>query len=332
MDENSIENKSKKKLLDLVRDAIRVRHFSIRTEKSYIYWIKRYIIFHNKKHPNDMSGDEIAAFLSYLATEENVADSTQNQALSAIVFLYKNVLEKDPQDFSKKIIWAKRAQKIPEVLTKEDVNRLISSVDANNKLIVKIIYSAGLRLNEALSLRVNDIDFKNNYIVVREGKGKKDRRTILSKSLVDELKKQIEFVKVLHAKDLKNGYGTVYLPNALAKKYPNMEKSIGWQYLFPASRISTDPISGKKQRHHIYASVIQKAVKKAARKIGIVKLIGCHTLRHSFATHLLENGYDIRTVQELLGHSDVKTTMIYTHVLKDKGVGVKSPMDDMDLD
>ena len=315
-----------KKILDQVSDAIRLKHYSYRTEQTYNDWIKRYILFHRKRHPAEMGAPEIQAFLSHLATEKNVAASTQNQALSAILFLYKYVLLK-PMDVPADLIRAEKSKTLPTVLTHAEALAVIAKMKGASRLMAKILYGGGLRLTECLRLRVKDIDFGNHQIIVRDGKGEDDRFTVLPDSLIPELQSHLELVALIHDRDLKAGYGEVYLPYALARKYPNAAKEWTWQYLFPALSLSTDPVSKKTMRHHADPSVLQKAIRQAAKTAGIDKLVSPHTFRHSFATHLLQNGYDIRTVQELLGHKDVKTTMIYTHVLQRGGLAVKSPLD-----
>lgn len=316
----------KPRLLDQVREVCRVRHYSPRTEKTYIQWIKRYIFFHNKRHPKEMGAAEINAFLSWLATSRNVAASTQNQAMNALVFLYHQVLKIDPGDFGE-VVQAKKPKRLPEVLSRSEVQAVLSNLHGDWWLVVSLLYGSGLRLMEGLKLRVKDLDFDRGEVVVREGKGGHDRRTMLPQSLVEPLQKHLRKVKSIHEDDLAAGYGDVWLPGALARKYPNAGREWGWQYVFPASRRSRDPESGKIRRHHTFETNIQKAVKAAVREAGVAKRVGPHTFRHCFATHLLEAGYDIRTVQELLGHKDVKTTMIYTHVINKGGRGVKSPLD-----
>jgi len=268
---------------------------------------------------------EINQFLTHLAVKENVAASTQNQALCAIIFLYTYVLKMDVGDLN--IYWAHKPKRLPTVLSQEEVKRVLRQMSGMTKIMASLLYGAGLRLSECLNVRVKDIDFDQHQIIVRSGKGEKDRTTILPKSLIPDLKKQIERVKRLHEQDLKAGFDSIYLPYALEKKYPNAGLELGWRFLFPAPHISTDPRTGIRRRHHIYETVLQKAVKTAVRKAGITKHATCHTLRHSFATHLLEAGYDIRTIQTLLGHKSLETTMIYTHVINKGGLGVKSPMD-----
>jgi integron integrase len=314
-----------KKLLDQVRDAIRLKHYSIRTEQAYVNWIKRYIHFHNVRHPADMGAPEVQAFLTHLAVEGNVAASTQNQALSALLFLYNVVLHQDlgPIDAMR----AKKPKRLPSVLTKEEVHRVLGHMSGTHLLMAKLLYGSGLRLMECLRLRVKDLDFAQCQILVRDGKGEKDRVTILPESVVVPLQDHLRIVKRTHEEDLAKGYGAAYLPYALERKDPNAEREWIWQYVFPANRLSVDPRSGIVRRHHVHESSLQKAVRAAARATGIPKRISPHTFRHSFATHLLEAHYDIRTVQELLGHKDVKTTMIYTHVLNRGGLAVRSPLD-----
>jgi len=322
-----MNKRPKKKLLDQVREAIRRKHYSIRTEEAYVSWIKRYILFHNKRHPKEMGSAEIQAYLTYLAMEQNVAASTQNQALSALLFLYREVLGKE-LEFPINALRAKRPKRLPTVLTKEEALRVIGCLSGTYQLMAKLLYGSGLRLMECVRLRVKDVDFAQHQIIVRDGKGQKDRVTMLPDSVVISLQEHLQRVKRLHEADLARGYGSVYLPSALGRKYPNADREWIWQYVFPSSRLSKDPRSGKVRRHHLSESSLQKAVREAARLAGINKRVTCHTFRHSFATHLLENGYDIRTVQELLGHKDVKTTMIYTHVLNRGGLAVRSPLDD----
>ena len=315
-----------RRLLDRVRDALRQRHYSYRTEQAYIHWIKRYIFFHEKKHPAQMGADEITAFLTYLARERSVAAATQNQALSALLFLYGQVLgEKLP--WMDGIVRAKRPIKVPVVLTRDEVSALLGHLEGTKWLMASLLYGAGLRLRECLRLRVKDIDFGFHQVVIRDGKGAKDRVTMLPQSLVEPLRNQLVRVKRLHERDLEDGYGEVELPFAIERKYPRAARDWAWQYVFPSSKLSTDPRSGVIRRHHVFDSVLPRAVSAAARVAGVTKPVGCHVLRHSFATHLLHSGYDIRTVQELLGHADVSTTMIYTHVLNKGGRGVMSPLD-----
>jgi integron integrase len=317
---------AKPKLLDQVRQAIRARHYSPKTEESYVHWIKRFILFHKKRHPAEMSEKEIGQFLSSLATERRVSASTQNQALNAILFLYRDVLRKEI-GYVDGVVRAKRPHRIPVVLTRQEVKRVLAALDHSNWLLGMLLYGAGLRLTESLQLRVKDIDFTSNEIVVRGGKGDKDRHTMLPTAVKGPLATHLELVKEQHRHDLERGVGRVALPNALERKYPNAGKEWGWQWVFPATSHYTDKVTGERRRHHLHESVLQKAVKEAVRQAGIAKPASPHTFRHSFATHLLEDGYDIRTVQELLGHRDVSTTMIYTHVLNRGGRGVNSPAD-----
>lgn len=314
------------RLLEMVRDEIRFRHYSRRTEQSYIQWIKRYIYFHNKKHPRDMGADEVTAFLTHLAVNRNVSPSTQNQALSALLFLYKSVLNID-LPWLNNVQRAKRPKRLPVVFTRDEIRSILCQFEGTRWLIVMLLYGTGMRLMECLRLRVKDIDFGYRQIVVRDGKGAKDRVTLLPETLIEPLKTHFVKIRDMHETDLKNGYGTVYMPDALSRKYPNAYRSWAWQYVFPSSKLSRDPRSGEVRRHHVDESAIQKMLKRAIQNAGIVKPGSTHTLRHSFATHLLEDGYDLRTVQELLGHKDVKTTQIYTHVLNRGAGGVRSPLD-----
>lgn len=314
------------RLLDTVRAEIRLRGFSRRTEKAYVNWIKRYIYFFGKRHPASLGAGEIREFVSYLAVERNVAPPTQKQALSALLFLYRDVLgERLPS--IEGITLAKEQPRLPVVFTRSEVDAILSCLTGVRRLMASLLYGSGLRLAECLRLRVKDIDFERLQITVREGKGGKDRVTMLPATLAEPLGEHLSRVKRLHESDLRAGYGEVELPYALARKYPHAARSWGWQYVFPSSTISRDPRSGAIRRHHLDESVLQKAVKEAMRRAGITKHGSCHTFRHSFATHLIEAGYDIRTVQELLGHSDVRTTMIYTHVLNRGGRGVRSPLE-----
>jgi len=305
---------------------IRSRGYSIKTEQSYEAWIVRFIAFNNNQTPVELGAEHIVSFLQHLAIQNNVAASTQNQALNAIVFLFKEVL-KVPLDNFGHFIKAKRPKQLPVVLSPAEVDRLLKHLDGTHLLMASLLYGAGMRLMDCIRLRVKDIDFDYQQIVIRNGKGQKDRVVPLPKRLTTTLISHLKEVRKLHQDDIQKGYGDVYLPNALAKKYPNAAKEWIWQFVFPSGRISVDPRSGKARRHHIHESSLQKSVKKAATKAKITKKVNCHCLRHSFATHLLESGYDIRTVQELLGHADVSTTMIYTHVLNQGGKGVKSPLD-----
>lgn len=315
-----------RKLLDRVRDAIRLKHYSIRTEQAYADWIKRFILFHKKRHPAQMSEKEVTEFLTHLAREGKVAASTQNQALSALLFLYKEVLRQE-------IGWldgverAKKPARLPVVLSREEARKLLGELSGTPRLMASLLYGSGLRLMECVRLRVKDIDFGYAQITVRDAKGGKDRVTMLPVELAAPLQRHLARVQAQHDEDLEDGYGTVFLPFALDRKFPNAEREWAWQYVFPSSRLAMDPRTGKKQRHHMAEGILQSAVKLAVRKSGLTKPASCHSLRHSFATHLLERGSDIRTVQELLGHKDVSTTMIYTHVLNRPGLGVRSPLD-----
>ena len=315
------------KLLEQVRESIRTKHYSYRTEKTYVDWIKRFILFHGKRHPKEMGAEEVQKYIIYLANERQVASSTQNQALSAITFLYKYVLQKEialPAD----IIRPNRPERLPTVLSHQEAMSVIQKMDGTTKLIAQLLYGNGLRVSECLQLRIKDLDFANRQIIVRDGKGENDRATILPDSLVPGLKSQVEIARIIHQKDLREGFGEVSLPYALAKKYPNAPKEFAWQYVFPSTVRSIDPISKRTKRHHLDVSIAQKAVRRAVLAAGLDKPVSPHTFRHSFATQLLQNGYDIRTVQELLGHKDVKTTMIYTHVLQRGAGAVKSPLDE----
>jgi integron integrase len=322
---NPMENPPKK-LLEQVSDRIRLKHYSYRTEETYIQWIRRYILFHNKRHPKDMGVPEIEAFLSHLAVEGNVAASTQNQALSAILFLYQQALQQE-LDSRVDAIRAKRPQHLPTVLTPEEVRAIFTHLSGTHSLIVGILYGSGLRQAECLGLRIKDIDFSQSQILVRSGKGGKDRPVPLPQKLIQPLQNHLRIVQATHQKDLDRGYGQIPLPFALARKYPHEAKQWRWQYVFPAINIKQDDRHDFAYRHALHESGIQKALKQATRQANLTKRVSCHTFRHSFATHLLQNGYDIRTVQELLGHTDVKTTMIYTHVLNRGGRGVVSPLD-----
>jgi len=314
------------KLLDRVRTAIRARHYSRRTEEAYVGWIRRFILFHKKRHPAEMGETEINQFLTHLAVRENVSASTQNQALSATLFLYQVVLERQ-LDRLDGLVRAKKPARLPVVLSRDEARTLLASLSGTSKLVCLLLYGAGLRLLEALRLRVKDVDLAMNQITVRDGKGQKDRVTMLPTAAKALLAEHLKHVRNIHQQDLRLGFGRVYLPDALVRKYPSADREWGWQYVFPAGALSLDPRTHEKRRHHLHESVIQRAVKEAVRTARLNKLATPHTLRHSFATHLLEDGYDIRTVQELLGHSDVKTTMIYTHVLNRGGRGVLSPAD-----
>lgn len=316
-----------KKLLDQVRDTLRRKHYSFRTEQAYVDWIKRFILFHDKRHPNEMGSAEIEAFLTHLAVDEHVAASTQNQAYSALLFLFREVLQKE-FSFPLQALRAKKPKRLPTVLTRDEVQQVFAHLSGLYLLMARLLYGSGLRLMECLRLRVKDIDFHYRTITVRDAKGEQDRITILPESLIEPLQDHLRIVKRTHEEDLAKGYGAVYLPYALERKYPHANQEWGWQYVFPANRPSVDRRSGAVRRHHLDESGLQKAIRQAARLAGISKPVSPHTLRHCFATHLLEAHYDIRTVQELLGHKDVRTTMVYTHVLQRGGLAVRSPLDE----
>ena len=314
------------RLLDQVRTAARLHHLSLRTEQAYVAWVRRYVRYHGTRHPADLGAEDVRSFLSYLATERNVAASTQNQALAALLFLYRAVLEQ-PLPKIQGIKSASRPARLPTVLRRDEVRAVLRELDGPMAIIGALLYGAGLRLMDALRLRIKDVDLELRTLTIREGKGAKDRITVLPDSVIPALRQHLEQVRTLHQRDLATGHGEVHLPHALARKYPNAARSWEWQYAFPAPRLSVDPRSGVVRRHHLSRSAVQKAVTAAVRRARIEKRASCHTLRHSFATHLLEDGYDIRTVQELLGHRDVRTTMIYTHALNRGGRAVRSPLD-----
>lgn len=326
--ESSQPSPEQPKLMDQVRNAMRVAHYAKRTEEAYTEWIKRFIFFHNKRHPAEMGVREIEAFLTHLAVEGNVTASTQNQAFSALLLLYRQVLKIELPRID--ALRAPESERLPVVLSVNEVRRLLSQVpDGMYRLMIELMYGAGLRLLEACRLRVKDIDFERRQIIVREGKGNKDRAVPLPDSLSDRLRKQVEIVAAQHRLDQQAGFGQVWLPHALAAKFPNADRELMWQYVFPAMRLAIDPRSndGRMRRHHVHETSVQKVMRSAVLKSGLNKKTSCHTLRHSFATHLLDSGTDIRTVQELLGHVDVSTTMIYTHVLQRGACGVRSPLD-----
>ncbi|MDO8891543.1 MAG: integron integrase [Sulfurimicrobium sp.] len=314
------------KLLDLVRDKIRVKHYSIRTETQYVQWIKRFIFFHGKRHPRELGAAQVEAFLTHLAVVGNVAASTQNQALSALLFLYREVLEVE-LPWLDNVTRAKQPQRLPVVLTRNEVRVVLDRMAGVYGLMASLLYGTGMRLMECVRLRVKDVDFERGEILIRDGKGAKDRVTMLPSLVVPALQAHLRQRRALFEDDARAGKVLVYLPDALAKKYPGAQMEWGWQYVFPSGSFSVDPRSGVERRHHLDEKLLQRAMKKAVQASGMAKMATPHTLRHSFATHLLEGGYDIRTVQELLGHSDVSTTMIYTHVLNRGGRGVTSPLD-----
>jgi integron integrase len=314
------------KLLDQVRNKIRAKHYSIRTETQYLQWIKRFILFHGKRHPKDMGAAEVEAFLSHLAVEGNVSASTQNQALSALLFLYREVLAIE-LPWLNDVVRAKKPQRLPSVLNRGEVALVLERMEGTYSLMARLLYGTGMRLMECCRLRVKDIDFGQREILIRDGKGAKDRVTMLPETLISDLQAHLAKRRRLYEDDLGKGMAEVFLPDALERKYPNAPNEWAWQYVFSSGSYSVDPRSGRERRHHIDEKLLQRAMKKAVTASGITKFATPHTLRHSFATHLLEGGYDIRTVQELLGHSDVSTTMIYTHVLNKGGRGVVSPLD-----
>lgn len=316
------------RLLDQVRGKIRLKHYSIRTEQAYVDWIRRFIRHFNKRHPREMGAAEVEEFLTHLAVEGKVAAATQNQAKAALLFLYREVLEIQ-LPWLEDITQAKAPKRLPVVLTVHEIEILLSRLEGLHWLIASLLYGTGMRLMECLRLRVKDVDFERNEILIRDGKGFKDRVTMLPTKLVAALTRQMEHAQRLHQRDLETGHGEVYLPYALDRKYPNAAREWKWQYIFAADRLSVDPRSGTVRRHHLQDQAVQRVIRQAVLDSGLTKPATPHTLRHSFATHLLEGGYDIRTVQELLGHSDVSTTMIYTHVLNKGGRGVVSPLDRM---
>jgi len=306
---------------------IRVRQYSIRTERAYLGWLLRYVRFHSMQDPANLAEEHIARYLEYLVVNRKVAGSTQGQALNALIFFYKQVLQREMNERIE-FPHSKKSRRLPVVLTRDEIKQLFAHLkNPTQRLMANLLYGCGMRLMECVRLRVLDVDFGYQQILIREAKGKKDRVVPIPQKLIEELKRQIQTVKKRHEEDLEQGYGKVYLPEALARKYPNAEKEFRWQYVFPSSTIAKDPRSGILRRHHVHENGLQKYIKKAAEQAGITKKVNCHALRHSFATHLLESGYDIRTVQELLGHADVSTTMIYTHVLNKPGVSVISPFD-----
>lgn len=316
------------RLLDRLREAIRLRHYSIRTEDTYVDWVRRFILFHEKRHPQELGASDVAAFLTHLAVDRSVSPSTQNQAKSALLFLYRVVLEVQ-LPWLDEIVAAKDQRRLPVVLTPSEVRALLHELNGTMGLVASLLYGTGMRLLECLRLRIKDVGFEPREILVREGKGGKDRVTVLPENLILPLQQQMAHAKALHDRDLAGGFGEVWLPDALAVKFPRAPRAWGWQWVFPSAVKSVDPRTGVLRRHHLNEASVQKAVAGAARRARIVKPCSPHVLRHSFATHLLQSGYDIRTVQELLGHSDVSTTMIYTHVLNRGGRGVRSPFDQM---
>lgn len=324
--QEAAHERSSPRLLDQLRKAIRVRHYSYETEKAYVYWTRFFVRFNGLRHPRELTESDVGRFLTFLAVQRSVSPSTQNQALNAIVFLYKHVLQR-PLGHIGNAARAKRRERLPVVFTPGEVERIVSRLDGTARIAVALLYGSGLRLMECLRLRIKDIDFERGEITVRDGKGGKDRVTVLPSSVRNDLLRCIERSRNLHNYDLAEGYGEVSLPYALERKYPNAAREFRWQYIFPADKRSVDPVSRRVKRHHLLPDAIQRQVKRAIAESGVQKHGSCHTFRHSFATHVLESGYDIRTVQELLGHKDVSTTMIYTHVLNRGGRGVRSPLD-----
>lgn len=316
----------KPRLLDQVREAIRLRHYSYRTEQQYVAWIRRYIVFHGRRHPRELEGPAVEAFLTYLAIRRNVAAATQAQALAALLFLYKHVLNVD-LPWLGNVIRARRPKRLPVVLTRAEVRRILAALDGNYLLIASLLYGSGLRLMEALRLRHKDVDLARSILLVRDGKGAKDRITVVPDSLRDALRRQLDVVSERHTVARSLGYAGVELPFSLARKYPRAHLELGWQYVFPAAQPGRDPRSGAWRRHHVHEDSVQRRIKHAVRAAGIEKPASCHTFRHCFATHLIETGVDIRTVQELMGHASVKTTQIYTHVLNRGGIAARSPLD-----
>jgi integron integrase len=318
----------KPRLLDRLREALRSRHYSRRTEQTYCQWVKRFIFFHNVRHPKEMAEPENNAFLTHLAVKDRVSASTQNQALSALLFLYRHVLDREIGDLGE-VIRARKPRRLPVVMTREETKAVLGHLQGDKWLMASLLYGAGLRLMECLRLRVQDVDFARNEITVRDGKGSQDRITMLPESLVAPLRKHLGKTKTVHEQDLSAGWGRVEMPYALDRKYPNAAADWRWQWVFPQENRWKNTKTGQQGRHHVHETILQRAVKEAVRKAKIIKRVGCHTFRHCFATHLLERGYDIRTIQELLGHKDVSTTMVYTHVLNKGGRGVRSPVDEL---
>lgn len=316
----------KLKFMEQCRETMRFRRLALRSEQAYLEWIKRFIFFHKKRHPRDMGAVEVRAFLTHLASERNVSASTQNQALNALLFLYRHVLDRG-MEFVEGFERARRSQRVPVVLTRGEMERWLAAMPDTYRLFCQLLYGTGMRLMEGLRLRIKDLDFERGQVIVRDGKGMKDRVTMLPERLKAELQAHLQRVKLLHERDEAEGLGAVHLPFALAEKYPNAERDWVWQWAWPGKMISTDPADGKRKRHHMNDTSVQRVVASALRLARIAKAATCHTMRHSFATHLLENGYDIRTVQDLLGHKDVSTTQIYTHVMQKPGIGVRSPLD-----
>jgi len=323
-------NKIKKGLYATMRTRMRLEQLSYRTEKSYIQWVKNFVNYYDGQHPRNLNADKISKYLSYLAEVRKVSPSTQNQALCALIFLYKKVLGIEPEKLDK-IVRAKQKKYLPTVLSQNEIIKIIENLPKVQRIIASLLYGTGMRLNECLKLRVKDLDFEHNLIFIVNPKEGRARSVPLPTSIRTELREQLKKVKNTHNKDLRLGFGRVYLPNALAKKYPNANKEFKWQYVFPSTRLSKDPIDNTTRRHHLYDNIMQKAVSRAVKMLNVEKKVNCHTFRHSFATHLLDSGTDIRTIQTLLGHKNVKTTMIYTHVSLNKGTGTLSPLDSLKL-
>jgi len=325
---NYYDTPTQPRLLDVVRARMRTQHLSLNTETTYVQWIRRFILFHHKKHPRDMGSPEVEAFLTHLAVDRKVSSSTQNQALAALLFLYRYVINREIGDLGQ-VVRARKPERLPVVMTRDEAKSVLNNLSGDKWLMASIMYGSGLRLMECLRLRVKDIDFSKNEILVRDGKGAKDRRTMLPVAVKQPLQDHLTQVKMIYEKDLAEGWGRVKLPDALDRKYPNAPKEWRWQWVFPQGKRWRNDKTGEEGRHHVHETIIQRAVADSVRITQMTKRATCHTFRHSFATHLLEGGYDIRTIQELLGHKDVKTTMIYTHVLNKGGAGVKSPMDNL---
>jgi len=321
----------KPRLFDQVRAVMRLKHRSIKTERAYWHWIKQFILFHGKKHPAEMNTPEVTAFLSYLAEKRNVSASTQNQAFNALLFLYREVLEIDLEGRINSVR-AKKPKRLPVVMSREEVSRVLACMSGTNRIMAGLLYGCGMRLNEVLELRVKDVDFGCGLIIIREGKGKKDRSVMMPERLRAALSDQLQAISTQHEMDRERGAGHADLPDALERKYPNASVTLAWQYFFPSTSVITFKATGKRGRWHLHDSALQRAVSRAARKADVHKKVTCHTFRHSFATHMLEDGYDIRTIQELLGHKHVDTTMIYTHVVNKNRKGITSPMDRLEGD
>lgn len=319
------------KLIEKMRTRMRVRHYSLRTEKTYVRWVVRFIRFHGVRHPESMGETEVAAFLNHLAVDLNLSSSSQTQAASAVLFLYREVLGNGDMGWIDNVVRARRPRRLPTVLSQKEVTQVLQQLEGPSRLVAALLYGGGLRLMEALRLRVKDLDFERCELTVRSGKGDKDRKTMIPASLVEPLRRQLAVVEKLHTRDLAEGHGEVSMPYALERKFPYANSEFAWQWVFPASRKYTEEGTGAVRRHHMHPTSVQRAVRSAVEECGFNRRVSCHTFRHSFATHLLENGYDIRTVQQLLGHTDIRTTMIYTHVLNRGGLGVRSPIDGLDL-